>query len=42
MDLLLGVYMRTILGSNRLDKEAKRLDGSDDDEYLNRVLGSVK
>lgn len=42
IDLLLGVYMRTILNSNRLAQEAKRLDGSDDDEYLNRVLGPVK
>ncbi len=42
MDLLLGVYMRTVLGSNKLDAEAKRLDGSDNDEYLNRVLGPVK
>ncbi len=42
VDLLLGVYIRTILNSNKLDQEAKRLDGSDDDEYLNRVLGPVK
>lgn len=42
VDLLLGVYIKTILNSNRLDQEAKRLDGSDDDEYLNRVLGPIK
>ena len=42
VDLLLGVYIKTILNSNRLDQEAKRLDGSDNDEYLNRVLGPIK